>query len=238
MRKKNGNQLNHYLKKWKEILDSTWLHCPFRKDPEDPSTFDAFAETSYCVIPIMGKQHDRVNADDVVKKWVDRMPSQHTMNEWSTLVIGMSAHIMSTYTLGEFENMLHRISERVKVYDGGHVFIWRENWTMHENVILPNEYTPPAPADAVALATRDKGIGKKLTEPQAAYHRSMVLSLLNHATEGKIRLAPSYWASKAWLKDMQATSSDSGGRQDMRYDMRHMGDAVVAATIMGLVDLW
>jgi hypothetical protein len=174
---------------------------------------------------------------------------------YSTLYIGESAHIMTTYYTGQFETKLQDIASQFLKYksrlpDGtvrGHTLVWRENWTMHEQVLTNNEYTPDAPSEVTQRVEQSK-VRSRLTEPLAMYHRSLVLKELNYATQGAIAIAPSFWASKAWnksilRKDLGCVFPEFGCttvREELEYnyDMRHMQKEVVLATILGMLKLW
>ena len=125
-------------------------------------------------------------------------------------------------------------------YDGPNVVIWREPWTMHEYSIAKSDYMADGPKDNVA---KMKKIGAKLSEPQAALHRSMALKELNWATEGKIRMVESYHASKAWIKRMAKDKLECPWKDELGcnvktsydtddFDMRHMRKPVHIASVL------
>ena len=123
---------------------------------------------------------------------------------------------------------------------------------MQEYAVLPTDYLPKAKTSDSTKAFFS-GTGKKLTDPQAALHRSLYLDKLNHGTQGLMQISPAYWASKAWVKrpmgltgrdDSRGWASVFGLKKEWSVndadlfssDMRHMQSPVYLASLLGLID--
>jgi hypothetical protein len=241
------------LTAWSEIIQKTYLHCATSTSTEWTIEPEVRKSQDWCDVNIMGKNPNPAwfTVKSILKHFLGLKPSPHTFDLASTLVISVSAHYMDTYEPREFEAMVIDAQQQVGAYKGESQVVWRENWAMHEEVIQPSEYSARAPADL-----EQKFLGKngprRLTDAQAQLHRSLVLSRLNWATQGKVTISPSYWASKAWIKTLpkenlgcylpalgcSAAPETFGEDAADDFDMRHMRPWIQIASIESLLDLF
>lgn len=220
------------------MVGEAFEHC-YAGPHENPGARD------FCMLTIMGRDTPPSTwSERVVERFVDL--DDGTVPP-ATMVISESAHIQNTYSLGDFQAKLGKILALVKPAERpflrrGSAVVWREAWSINEYTIYDTPYSPDAPAKDKAKVAKS-GVAKRLSDPQAALHNSLVLDRLVLASGGAVGMVPAYWSSKAWFKTLDkpgvgclfepCASVTLSGRY---FDMRHGQAHLLAATVLGIAE--
>ena len=204
------------------------------------------------MMPIMGANDKwAAKSENVVNALVNQHPMifSNTGDKGFTLLMGESAHIMNTYSYSSFLAKLTKMKEYVNKASSsagagwakGNRLVWRENWAINEESTFPTEYGKP-PDPNWWSGVKATGTLQRLSCPQAEMHKSMVLDVLNHGTDGKVLVAGNmFWMSKSFSKFEKwvpkcvflECDDDIVYDQDLPFrDVRHMTDEVVLASVL------